>query len=80
LVITTTHYHSLPIEIVASAHAKNSEYGTSVGYNKKGEGLNVMLPSSIFHMFPDAAEYYKSKIKSLIPFEVLVIIEGPNLR
>ena len=39
-----------------------------------------MLPSSIFHMFPDAAEYYKSKIESLIPFEVLVIIEGPNLR
>ncbi len=44
-----------------------------------GKGLMVSLPSSIFYMLPDAAEYYKSKIESLIPFDVPVIIEEPNL-
>lgn len=64
---------------IAGSIVKNSEIpwtGLGMGNNR---GLTIDFNSAIFHMLPDATEYYTARAHQLIPFDVPVIIEVPEI-
>jgi|SRR3989344_129264 len=64
---------------IAGSIIKNSEIpwtGLGMGNNR---GLTIDFNSAIFHMLPDATEYYTARAHQLIPFDVPVVIEAPEI-
>ena len=71
----------LPLDLrgrIASAILQNSEIPWS-GMGTQTDGLYIDFSPAIFEMLPHAKEYYTARAEQLIPFDVPIIIEEPEI-
>lgn len=64
---------------IAGSIIENSEIPWSSLGKGNDKGLYVGFNPAIFHMLPDAKEYYTARAAQLIPFDIPIIIEEPDL-
>ena len=79
--ILSEETNQLPLDVrgrIANAILQNSEMPWG-GMGTRSEGLYIDFSPAIFEMLPNAKEYYTARAKQLIPFDVPVIIEEPEV-